>query len=177
MVISPFQQVMVPVWGDATHAPTNGAAEATPEIEKRDSLLVSAALVSLTEGKTTLQITNPHSHTCTLDSCVAVDNFKVMTAQQAAKTKPVPHAHVLLMNNHPEECEHILSQFFHKQTENIGKRWYPTPEPFDDPSKLNKIEKRIYDEIIAFRGKEQLNPTKSDEQRKIFCQSSAGMNL
>ena len=122
MLILPFQQAMVPVRSVATYAPTNGAVKALPAIERRDALLVSPALFTLTEGKTMLQITNPHSHTYTLDSCVAVAIFKVMTPQQAANTKPLLHAHVLLMNNHPEECKHILNQSFHEQAENDRKR-------------------------------------------------------
>ena len=90
----------------------------------------------------------------------------MITPQQTAITNPVPHTHVLLMNNHAEECEHILSQSFHEQTKNDGKRRYLTPETSDDLSKLNKIEKRFSDEIITLRGKEHLNPTKADEQRQ-----------
>ena len=120
MVITSFQQVMIPVRIEITYGPTNGAVKAPPAFERRDALLVSTALVTLTEGKTKLQINKPHSHTYALDSCEDVANFKVMKPQQAANTKPVPHALVLLMNNHPEECEHILSQLFQEQTENDG---------------------------------------------------------
>ena len=68
MVILPFQQTMVPTLGEATYAPTNGAVKATPAFERRDTLLVSAALVTLTEGKTMLQIANPHNYTYTFDT-------------------------------------------------------------------------------------------------------------
>ena len=91
MLIPPFQQLMVPVRCEATFAPTNGAVEATPAFERRDALLAPPALVTLTDGRTMLEITYPHSHTYTLDSCVVVANFKVMTTQQTANTKPVPH--------------------------------------------------------------------------------------
>ena len=100
MVIPPFQQVMVPVRGEATYALTNSPVEATPSFERRDALLLSPALVNLTERETMLQITNPHSPTYEIDNCVSVANFKVMTPQQAANTKPVTHAHLLLLNNH-----------------------------------------------------------------------------
>ena len=115
-------------------------------------------------------VTDTHNHTYTIDTWVAVTNFNVMTPQQAANTKPVPEAHVLLMNDHPEEYEHILSQLFHEQTKNDGKQKYPTPETCEDPSKLNEIEKRIYDEIITLGGKEQLklNPTKTIEKRRDY---------
>ena len=89
--------------------------------------------------------------------------------------KPVPQAHVLPTNNHSEECEHILGQLFHDQTGNDGKQWYRTLQTCDDPSKLNKIERQMFDEIITLRGKEKLNLTKTDEQREHLCQSSTAM--
>ena len=149
--------------------------EATPAFDRKETLLVSPALVTLVEGRPTIQVTNPHNHTHTLDSCVAVANVEVMTLQHAEITKPVPHARVLLMNKHPGKCEHILNQLFHEQTETDAKRWYPTPETCDDPTKMNKIERSIYDEITTLRGKKQLNPTKADAQRKLF-RNSTGMN-
>ena len=121
-MITPFQHVMVPVRCEAIYAPTNGAMEAAPAFERLYSLLVSPTLVTMTEDKTMLQTTNALSHRYTQNSCVAVDNFKVMTLQQATNTKPERHAHMLLINNHPEECKHILSQLFHKQIENVGSR-------------------------------------------------------
>ena len=115
----------------------------------------------MTEGKTMIELTNPHNHSYTLHKYVAEANFKVMTQYQAANAELVPHAQVLLINNHPEECKHILSQLLHQETETVAKRWHPTPETCEDPRKLSKIERRIYDEIITIRCKEQLNPRKT----------------
>ena len=70
------------------------------------------------------------------------------------------------MNNHPEESEHIPNQLFLEKTETDSKRWYATPEACDDPTKLNNIERRIYDKTITLRDKEHLNSTKTDAQRK-----------
>ena len=41
-------------------------------------------------------------------------------------------------------------------------------ETCDDPSKLNRIERRIYDEITQLREEEKLDPTADDQQRKEF---------
>ena len=161
MVIPPFYQVLVPIRGEVTYALTNGVLDATPAFERRDALLVSPALVTMI---TALLITSPNSHAHTLDSCVAVANFNVMTLQQATNTEPVPYGHMLLVNNHPKECEHFLSQLFDKRTENDEKQRDSIPETCNDASKLNEINKRISDEIFTLRGKEQLKPTKSDEQ-------------
>ena len=174
-MVRPFQQVMVPLRSEATDAPTGSALETSQAFEGKDPLLESPALVTLTEGKTKILATDSHSHTYLSDCCVAVANFKVMTPQQAANTKPEPHRKVLLMNNHPEECEHILSQFL-EQTETDVKRWYPTPETIDDSTTMKKLEVPIYDEIKDLRGKELLNQTKTDGQRKEFFPSSTGLN-
>ena len=47
----------------------------------------------------------------------------------------------------------------------------PYPGTCDDPEKLNKIERRIYDEIIQLREAEKLNPTCDDEQRQAFLKN------
>ena len=62
-----------------------------------------------------------------------------MTRQQPSNTIPVPHAYVLLINKHSEECKHIISQLFHEITANVVKRWDPAPETSDDLTKLNTI--------------------------------------
>ena len=49
MVTPPFQEVMVPVRGEATYAATNGAVEATAAFERRDALLASPSLVTLSD--------------------------------------------------------------------------------------------------------------------------------
>ena len=157
---------MVPVTREATYAPTNAAVEMTLVFDRKDVSLVSPALVTLTEVITMIQVTIPHNHTYTLNSCVAVVRFQVITPEPAANAEQVPHAQVLLMNNHTLECEHNLTQLFNEQTETNAKRCYPTPVTCNDSKQLKKIERRNIDETFILRGKEQLNPTKADVQRK-----------
>ena len=65
-----------------------------------------------------------------------------------------------LQDNDPKPSE--------KPNTDTNRRWYPTPETCDDPSKLNRIEKRVYDEITKLREEEKLDPTADDQQRKEF---------
>ena len=167
-VMQPFQQLMVPVKGEAPHALSDSAVEATPGFDRKEALLVSPALVTLVEGTMTMKVTNPHNHTYTLDSCVAVASFNVMTPHQAAKTKAVPHAQLLLMNHHAEECEHSLNHLFHEQKENDAKRWYAKPETCDDPTKLNKTERRIYDRSSHSGAKNSWSRRKPMHREKNF---------
>ena len=96
-LIPRFQQLMETVRGEATYDTTNCVVEATHAFEKKEALVFSTALVTLTERKTLLQVTNTHNHTYTLGSCVAVATFKVITTQRTADTEPVLHVQVLLI--------------------------------------------------------------------------------
>ena len=46
--------------------------------------------------------------------------------------------------------------------------WFATPDNCSDPSKLSKIEREIYDQLVEFRKLEQRNPQASEEDRKDF---------
>ena len=48
-----------------------------------------------------------------------------------------------LITKYPDEATNVLSQLFQEPGTNTDRRWYPTPEKCDDPSKLNRIERRI----------------------------------
>ena len=52
-----------------------------------------------------------------------------------------------LITKYPEEAHQILNQLFQDPATKSARRWYPTPEMCDDPSTLNKIQRRIYDKI------------------------------
>ena len=62
----------------------------------------------------------------------------------------------------------MFNQLFQEPSTDTNRQWYPTPETCDDPSKLNRLEKRIYDEITKLREEEKLDPTADDQQRKEF---------
>ena len=66
-VIPPLQSLMTSARVFAIYAPTNGAVEATPVLERSEALLILAALITMTDGRPITQITKPHSHTYTLD--------------------------------------------------------------------------------------------------------------
>ena len=88
-----------------------------------------------------------------------------MTPKQAHKLQPVISQQLNQISQHPDETETVLNRIFRDPTAKSDRRWYPTPETFDDPSKLNKIEKRIYDEIVKLREEEKLDTTAIEDQR------------
>ena len=75
-----------------------------------------------------------------------------------------------LVSSYPEEADNVINQLFQTPGTENDRRWYPTPEICDDPSTLNPIERRIYDEILRLRELEKLDPTLDDDQRRAFLE-------
>ena len=167
-VIQPNQQVFVPVVIERDLGDITGTVEGLPAFERRSHLLVSPALNETQEGRTHVQITNPLDYQITINVGTPVASFKIMTPKQANNLQPMTNHQLNLISQYPDYAEAVLNQIFQDPTTKSDRRWYPTLETCDDPSKLNKIEKRIYDEIVKLRAEEKLDPTASDEQRHEF---------
>ena len=91
-----------------------------------------------------------------------------MTPKQANNLHPMTNHQLNLITQYPDETTAVLNHIFPHPNEKTDRQWNPTPETCDDPSKLNKIERCIYDEIVKLRAEEKLHPTSSEEQRQEF---------
>ena len=168
MVIQPYQQVFVPVIIERDLGDITGTVEGLPAFERRSHLLVSPALSKTREGRTHVQITNPLDYQITINVGTPVASFKIMTPKHANNLQPMTNHQLNLITRYPDEATAVLNHIFQDPNEKTDRRWYPTPETCDDPSKLNKIERRIYDEIVKLRTEEKLDPTANEEQRQEF---------
>ena len=169
-VIPPLHQVMIQVHTDADISLTTGTVEGSPASMRKTCWLVSPALVDLDEGKTTIQVTNPNNHTFALDANTTLAHFRIPTPHQAANITPMSVQHLNLITKYPHEAESVINQLF-VNPDMKSTTWYPTPETCSEPDKLNAIERRIYDEILALRELEKLDPSQSDEQRTNFLKN------
>ena len=115
-----------------------------------------------------VQLTNLTSHTITLNPNTTVASFRIMTPNQAKNLQPMSNEQLTLITKYPDEANNVLNQLFQEPGTETNRRWYRTPETCDDPSKLNRTERRIYDEITKLREEEKLDPTADDQQRKKF---------
>ena len=161
---------MIQVHSDADISLTTGTVEGSPAFVRKTCLLVSPALVDLDEGKTTIQVTNPNNDTFTLDANTTLAHFRIPALHQAANIRAMPVEHLNLITKYPDEAEAVINQLFVNPDVKPTK-WYPTSETCSEPDKLNAIEERIYDEILALRELEKLAPSQSDEQRMNFLKS------
>ena len=161
--IPPHHQVLIEVHSDADISRTNGTVEWTPAFTRKPCLLVSPAVVDLDDGKTIIQVTNPNEHVYTLEANTNLANFRIPTPQQAANITPMPVEQLKLITDRPDDATAVINQLF-VNPEMKSTKWYPTPETCSEPDKLNKIERRIFDEILALRELEKLDPAYSHEE-------------
>ena len=132
--------------------------------------LVSPAVVDLDDGITMIQVTNPNEHVYTLEANTNLANVRIPTPHQAANITPMPVEHLKLITDHPDDATAVINQLF-VNPEMKSTNWYPTPETCSEPDKLNKIERRIFDEILALRELEKVDPVRSHEERVKFLQN------
>ena len=86
-VIPPLLQVMAPVRSEATYAPTSGAVEAKPALDRKNGLLLLPTLVpNFVDRRKNDDAFNKPTQSHVLDSCVAVVNYKLMAPHEAANT-------------------------------------------------------------------------------------------
>ena len=168
--IPPHHQVLIEDHSDADISRTTGTVEGTPAFMRKTCLLVSPAVVDLDDGKTMIQVTNPNEHMYTLEANTNLAHFRIPTPHQAANITPMPVEHLKLITDHPNGAAAVINQLF-VNPEMKSTKWYPTPETCSEPDKLNKIERRIFDEILALRELEKLDPTRSHEERVKFLQN------
>ena len=170
--ILPHHQVLIEVHSDADISRTTGTVEGTrtPAFMRETCLLVSPAVVDLDDGKTMIRVTNPNAHVYTLEANTNLANFRTPTPHQAANITPMPVKHLKLITDHPDDAAAVINQLF-VNPEMKSTKWYPTPETCSEPDKLNKIERRIIDEILALRELEKLDHVRSHDERVKFLQT------
>ena len=146
--LQPGQQVIIPTRTDGLKTDTHGTITGHPVFHRKSSILVTPAMTIVKGGIAHIQITNPTQQVCTIRKGTAIASFKILTPNQAKYVKEMPPTHLNLLQRFPDDAEAVVNQLFREQNEVLSRKWYPTPETCDDPTKLNKLERRIYDEII-----------------------------
>ena len=129
-------------------------------------LLVSPAVVDLDDGRTMIQVTNPNEHMYTLEANTNLANFSIPISHQAANITPIPVEHLKLITDHPDDVAAVINQLF-VNPEMKSTNWYLTPETCNEPDKLNKIERRNFDEIVALRELEKLDAKRSHHEDRV----------
>ena len=166
--IPPRQQAFIPVVAEKDIGHVTGTVEAIPAFERKTELLVSPSMSKINDQQSHVQITNYLDHIITKPQHTTVAVFRILTPNQAKNVQPMTNEQLTLISKFPDEANNVINQLFQEPDANKDKRWCPTPDTCDDPDKLNKIERRIYDEIIQLREAEKLDPTRDDDQRRAF---------
>ena len=167
-IIPPRQQLFIPAVAEDDIGTNRGTTEAFPAFECSTQLLVSPAVTEIKNRQSHFQVTNTFEHIITLQPGTTVAMFKLLTPNQARNAQPMTTEQPSLITKYPEEADQIINRQFQDPEIKSSRQWNSTPETCDVPSTLNKIERRIYDEIVKLRQEEKLDLTQDDELRRQF---------
>ena len=135
-----------------------GTVAAFPLFERKTELLVSPSMSDIREQHSHVQVTNHQDHTITIPRNTTIAVFKIVTPNQAKNVQPMTNEQLTLNSEFPDEPDSVITQLFQDPIASTDKRWYPTTETCDDAEKLNRIERRTYDEIIQLPEAEKTQP-------------------
>ena len=194
IVIKPNTQtiVMCKVEGLESTGTTNatcGIIEPLVSFEKRTDLCVTSSISKATEEDLLpVGLINLAGNPVTINPKTAVGKFKILSTQQIEFLTPIDPKVLAVVNeksNTRDEAVRVLSAIYgmshkiHRQKrknvvgsinlleepEGTREFWFATPETCDDPSRLSKIERKMYDQLVEFKKLEQRNPQTSEEDR------------
>ena len=195
IVIQPNEQTIVTckVEGLESTGTTNttcGIIEPLVSFEKRTDLCVTSSISKATEDDLLpVGLINLAGNPVTINPKTAVGKFKILSTQQIEFLTPIDPKVLAVVNeksNTRDEAVRVLSAIYgmshkiHRQKrknvvgsinlleepEGTREFWFATPETCDDPSRLSKIERKMYDQLVEFKKLEQRNPQTSEEDRK-----------
>ena len=105
-------------------------------------------------------------HQVTVQKNAQVAKVTILTASQAQYIQPVNPE--LLTDHLNKSINGLIAGSEHKVYPSNDEFWFPTPENCHNPETLTGIQKRIYDEIVALKKREKLNPDNNLADRETF---------
>ena len=146
---------------------TVAIVEPNPRFEKQTGLCVTSAIVKFDSKKqVSLGILNLLPHQVTVQKNAQVAKVTILTASQAQYLQPVNPE--ILTDHLNKSINGLIADSENKVYPSNDEFWFPTPENCPNPETLTGIQKRIYDEIVALKKREQLNPAKNLADRETF---------
>ena len=152
-----------------------GVIEPMKALEKELNVCITNAICTLENDTLAVGIMNLNETDFTIPEGLKIANLHIMSFDQAKILVPVdPNLCRYLERTFPGETENFLNQLYRGPTEftSTPKFWFPTPEDDVEVDKLNKLERRIYDEIVKLKQAEELDLTSSTEHRELFLSNS-----
>ena len=145
-----------------------GVVEPSIKFEAKTGLCITSSLSRIDENRlTTIAAINVQPYMITIPAKTIVATFKLLTPEYIVPLEPALLQSEELQNNLQNLIE-IKNKTNASKPQHPQKLWFPTPETCKDPSRLNKIERRIYDSLCDFKLKQELDPKRSEQERLEF---------
>ena len=141
-----------------------GVVEPSTKFEGKTGLCITSSLSRIDEnGLTTIAAINVQPYMITIPAKTIVATFKLLTPEQAEYLVPLEQAPLQSedLQNNLQNLIEIKNKIDASKPQHAEKLWFPTPQTCKDPSRLNKIERQIYDSLCDFKLKQELTGPKT----------------
>ena len=162
-------KVQVPKKFESQFCNKIGTANPCNVYEEKTGVLITSSLNQIKGNETFLSILNLNPHPITIPQDTLVARFSILTLTESNYLKPIPPELLTL----PEaDFENNISALFEKNAPPNYRfddaEWFPTPQNCPDPTNLNPIERKIFNQLTEFRKMETIDPKNNENDRKFF---------
>ena len=172
ITVQPNRQEILTCEGRTENAADiTGVVEPVTLFENKTGLCLTSAISTLdSQKRTELGVLNPTPIPITILPGTKVATLTVLTPKQAEYLTPLDPRMLAAASDEHELNEIAKIAEYGNQIPEIlnSPYWFPTPEHCTDPGTLEGVPKRIYDEIVKRKEMEQLDPARSEAERKLF---------
>ena len=157
---------VIPANGLSQYFDKTGRVEPISDYEHRTGLCISFSLNTIHANGTLILVLDLNPHMVTIPKDTNVAKFSLLSCSEMKFMKPVPTSLLSLPEN---ELNKAISSLFSEPCSSshtlAEPTWFPTPETCEDPSRLNPLEKKIYDQLLDFKRLESARPADNDHDQ------------
>ena len=146
-----------------------GTVQPLPQFDETATIIVEPALATAHNKRINLRIANLTDFPHTIKNHTKLAELQILKPEDTKQIRPIDVATLTTLRD-PDDTHMYVNELMKSTNneQNDENLWFPTPENPGNEDEHTRIQRRILKEIRELIKKEQLDPTKDPESRKMF---------
>ena len=146
-----------------------GAIQPSPQFDEKATIIVAPALATAHNKRMNIRISNLTDFPHTKKNHTKLAEVQIFKPEDSKHIGPIDPAAIKLVQD-PDDTHMYINELIksNENEQNDENPWFHTPENPGNEEDHTPIQRRILKEVRELIQKEQLDPTKDKESRKIF---------
>ena len=146
-----------------------------PQFNETATIIIAPALTTAHNKGLNIRIANLTDFPHTMKNHTKLAELQILKPEDTKQLRPVDAATLKLLQDPGDTHMYVNELIKSSENEQNSKNfWFPTPENPGNEAEHTPIQRRILKEIRELIKKQQLDPTKDQESRKISSTCSNG---